>query len=106
MESFATQLTAHRGLGFDLTPTSFKFTDLVLFSRIFVSLLGTFLYLKMLLLTELMFRTSQMKELFELCRSKVKIWKSFANGTHNETVAEPGYFEAIDDFIKTHVEKR
>ena len=47
-----------------------------------------------------------MKELFDLCPSKVKIWKEFPDGSHNDTVAEPGYFECIENFIKIHVEKR
>jgi hypothetical protein len=44
-----------------------------------------------------------MSQLFQLCRSQPKIWKEFPNGTHNDTVAEPGYFNHIDSFIEEHV---
>ena len=45
-----------------------------------------------------------MEELYRLCQAKKKIWKTIPNGTHNDTVAEPNYFEYIIDFIDT-VEK-
>ena len=41
-----------------------------------------------------------MKELRSICKSSDITWKEFPNGMHNETVAEPGYFNAIVDFIK------
>jgi hypothetical protein len=44
-----------------------------------------------------------MKALYELCRAKTKIWKEFPDGSHNDTVAEEGYFDAIDDFIVKEV---
>ena len=44
-----------------------------------------------------------MKKLFELCRADVKIWKEFPEGSHNDTIAETGYFEAIDEFVAIHV---
>ena len=39
-----------------------------------------------------------MKTLFDACQTK-KVWKDFANGDHNSTVAEPGYFDAIWSFL-------
>ena len=45
-----------------------------------------------------------MKELFDLTQTKVKIWKTFPHGSHNDTVGEPEYFESIEKFIKEHVE--
>ena len=39
-----------------------------------------------------------MKTLFDACPTK-KVWKDFANGDHNSTVAEPGYFDAIWSFL-------
>lgn len=44
-----------------------------------------------------------MKQLFRLCRAKTVIWKELPNGDHNNSVAEPGYFNHIDDFIAKHV---
>ena len=35
-----------------------------------------------------------MKTLYEACQSNKK-WQDFPNGRHNDTVAEPGYFDAI-----------
>jgi len=39
-----------------------------------------------------------MKDLYETCATR-KVWKEFANGEHNSTVAEPGYFDAIWEFL-------
>jgi abhydrolase domain-containing protein 13 len=39
-----------------------------------------------------------MTELYQACPTK-KVWKEFPNGDHNSTVAEPGYFEAIWQFL-------
>ncbi|KAL9123069.1 MAG: hypothetical protein Q9187_000371 [Circinaria calcarea] len=49
---------------------------------------------------------SHMEQLYSLCRSSTKIWKAMPNGTHNDTVAEPYYFNYIADFINDHVLKR
>jgi hypothetical protein len=46
---------------------------------------------------------SHMKGLYDLCTAEKKIWKAFSDGSHNDTVAEPGYFEAIDMFIQQDV---
>lgn len=45
---------------------------------------------------------SMMKDLHDLCPTK-KIWKEFPSGDHNSTVAEPGYFDAIWDFLVQEV---
>lgn len=39
-----------------------------------------------------------MARLYKVCRT-VKVWRELPNGTHNDTVAEPGYFQYIDDFL-------
>ncbi|KAH0847997.1 hypothetical protein AYO21_03637 [Fonsecaea monophora] len=41
---------------------------------------------------------SMMKALFDQCPT-TKVWKEFPDGDHNSTVAEPGYFEAIWNFL-------
>ena len=41
-----------------------------------------------------------MKRLYEICRAKPKIWREFKDGSHNDTVAEPAYFNYIDMFIR------
>lgn len=45
-----------------------------------------------------------MKELFRLCRSKNVMWKELPNGDHNSSVAEPGYFNHINEFLRRYVE--
>ena len=39
-----------------------------------------------------------MKALHDQCPTK-KVWREFPNGDHNSTVAEPGYFDAIWEFL-------
>ena len=51
-------------------------------------------------------RPSHMKELFRLCKSKTVVWKELPYGDHNSSVAEPGYFNYIDEFIWRHVLKK
>jgi len=46
---------------------------------------------------------SHMKGLYDLSQSQIKIWKDFPEGRHNDTVAEAGYFEAINDFIEQEI---
>jgi fermentation-respiration switch protein FrsA (DUF1100 family) len=41
---------------------------------------------------------AMMKALYDQCPTK-KIWKEFPKGDHNSTVAEPGYFDAIWEFL-------
>ena len=44
-----------------------------------------------------------MRTLYENCSMKRKTWRTFENGDHNSTVAEPGYFDAIWDFLVQEV---
>jgi hypothetical protein len=46
-----------------------------------------------------------MKALYDSCQSEVKVWKDFPEGAHNDTIAEEGYFEAVHEFLETHVLK-
>ncbi|KAJ5752551.1 hypothetical protein N7520_009468 [Penicillium odoratum] len=46
---------------------------------------------------------SHMTGLFALCKSETKVWRTLPNGAHNDSVAEPGYFEHIHDFITEEV---
>ncbi|GAB7353266.1 hypothetical protein MBLNU459_g3773t1 [Dothideomycetes sp. NU459] len=49
---------------------------------------------------------AHMKRLFNLCESKPKVWKELPHGDHNSSVAEPGYFYFINDFINEYVLKQ
>lgn len=40
-----------------------------------------------------------MKALYDICKVERKVWKTFPNGHHNDTVAEPGYFDTIWGFL-------
>ncbi|KAI9290134.1 Alpha/Beta hydrolase protein [Umbelopsis sp. AD052] len=43
---------------------------------------------------------SHMKGLYNASQTRAtKVWKEFANGTHNDTCIQPGYFSAIRDFL-------
>ncbi|KAF4555297.1 Serine aminopeptidase-like protein 1 [Elsinoe fawcettii] len=44
-----------------------------------------------------------MKELYNLCRAKTKVWRELPHGDHNNTVAESAYFHYIDDFLRIHI---
>ena len=44
-----------------------------------------------------------MRELYKLCRASNRSFKEFPNGSHNDTVAEPGYFQHFADFINKQV---
>ena len=48
-------------------------------------------------------RPAHMKQLFRLCKAKTVIWKELPYGDHNNTVAESGYFNYIDEFIENYV---
>lgn len=48
-------------------------------------------------------RPEHMRELYRICRAERKIWKPLPNGTHNESVLQPMYFEYITDFINQEV---
>jgi hypothetical protein len=49
---------------------------------------------------------SHMKQLFRLCKAKTVVWKELPYGDHNATVAEPGYFNHIEEFIQDHILRR
>ncbi|OJD15614.1 hypothetical protein AJ78_04134 [Emergomyces pasteurianus Ep9510] len=44
-----------------------------------------------------------MLQLFAICNASTKVWRTFPNGQHNDTVAEPGYFDHIYSFVVDHV---
>ncbi|KAI9701408.1 MAG: hypothetical protein M1820_006499 [Bogoriella megaspora] len=46
---------------------------------------------------------SHMKQLYDACKAPVKVWKALPQGDHNNTVAEPGYFQFIEEFIRKYV---
>jgi hypothetical protein len=46
-----------------------------------------------------------MKSLYKLCQCDDKVWREFGEGTHNDTVAQEGYFESMSDFILNYVVK-
>ncbi|KAK9322998.1 Alpha/Beta hydrolase protein [Lipomyces orientalis] len=48
----------------------------------------------------------QMKVLYEICRSPHKVWRQFANATHNETYLKDGYWTSIIDFSNDFVVKK
>lgn len=43
-------------------------------------------------------RASHMARLYKVCKAP-KVWRELPDGSHNDTVAEPGYFQYIDDFL-------
>ncbi|KKK16922.1 hypothetical protein P175DRAFT_0467825 [Aspergillus ochraceoroseus IBT 24754] len=48
---------------------------------------------------------SHMMQLFTICNSSRKAWRTLPNGAHNDSVAEPGYFEHIHSFVMEEVLK-
>lgn len=44
-----------------------------------------------------------MKELFKLAKTSQVMWKELPYGDHNSTVAEPGYFQYIEEFLQRYV---
>ncbi|KAJ5092033.1 hypothetical protein NUU61_006903 [Penicillium alfredii] len=46
---------------------------------------------------------SNMTQLFAICQSDRKVWRALPNGGHNDSVAEPGYFEHIISFVTEEV---
>ncbi|KAK6362862.1 hypothetical protein TWF730_000315 [Orbilia blumenaviensis] len=46
---------------------------------------------------------SHMRKLHTISKAPIKVWRDFPNGTHNDSVMEPGYFENINDFINDEV---
>ena len=49
---------------------------------------------------------AMMRTLYEICNVETKVWRTFENGSHNATVAEPGYFDAIWEFLVQEVQDR
>lgn len=49
-------------------------------------------------------RPAHMSKLFHTCKAP-KVWKELPNGSHNDTVAEPHYFQYIDDFLRKYVDR-
>lgn len=47
---------------------------------------------------------SNMTQLFAVCKSERKVWRTLPNGGHNDSVAEPGYFDHIHSFVREEVE--
>jgi hypothetical protein len=48
------------------------------------------------------YRPSHMTRLFEVCKAP-KLWKELPNGSHNDTVAEPRYFQYFEEFLSEFV---
>lgn len=48
---------------------------------------------------------SNMTQLFAICNSNRKVWRTLPNGAHNDSVAEPGYFEHIHSFVTEEILK-
>ena len=46
---------------------------------------------------------SHMAKLFQVCKAPNKVWKELPNGSHNDTVAEPRYFQYIEEFLSEFV---
>lgn len=46
---------------------------------------------------------SNMTQLFAICKANRKVWRTLPNGGHNDSVAEPGYFEHIHSFVMEDV---
>ncbi|KAL8798273.1 MAG: hypothetical protein Q9182_006803 [Xanthomendoza sp. 2 TL-2023] len=43
---------------------------------------------------------SHMKQLFSLCKAPKKVWRDFPNGMHNDTIAEPYFFDYVSQFVQ------
>lgn len=44
-----------------------------------------------------------MKQLFRLSKAKNVVWKELPYGDHNSSVAEPGYFSFVEEFLSQYV---
>ncbi|KAK9468618.1 Alpha/Beta hydrolase protein [Lipomyces arxii] len=49
---------------------------------------------------------AQMRKLFDICQSPNKVWRQFANATHNETYLKDGYWTSIIDFSSDYIDKK
>lgn len=45
-----------------------------------------------------------MTQLYAVCETTRKVWRTLPNGGHNDSVAEPGYFDHIHSFVSEEVE--
>jgi len=45
-----------------------------------------------------------MSRLYQVCKAP-KVWRELPNGSHNDTCAEPRYFQHIENFLREHVDK-
>lgn len=44
-----------------------------------------------------------MLQLYNLCKADNKVWRELPNGGHNDSVAEPDYFDYIRSFVVEYV---
>lgn len=44
-----------------------------------------------------------MSQLYDLSKSSTKVWRELPSGGHNDSVAEPNYFDYIQAFVVDHV---
>ena len=51
------------------------------------------------MLTDSLTRPAHMKELYAVCKAKRKTWKEMPKGSHNDTVAEPLFFNHVIEFV-------
>ncbi|KAH8703321.1 BEM46 family protein [Talaromyces proteolyticus] len=42
---------------------------------------------------------AHMSQLYAVCKSSTKIWRELPNGGHNDSVAEPNYFDYVKSFV-------
>ncbi|KAK9455059.1 Alpha/Beta hydrolase protein [Dipodascopsis uninucleata] len=49
---------------------------------------------------------AQMRYLYDICKSPNKVWREFANATHNETFLKDGYWTSIIDFSNDFIDKK
>ena len=47
-----------------------------------------------------------MRQLFQLSKAKNVVWKELPYGDHNSSVAEPGYFHNIEEFLGKYVVRK
>jgi hypothetical protein len=45
-----------------------------------------------------------MRRLYQVCKAP-KVWRELPEGTHNDSVAAPRYFQYIEDFLREFVDQ-
>lgn len=45
-------------------------------------------------------RPSHMQQLYSICKAPKKIWRVFPNGMHNDTIAEPYFFDFVLEYVQ------